>query len=394
MGDFADAVPEITEHMYRLLPLTSFGVRQAIVETLRSAGTDFDSRLVSALVDALADVHFDPVMLQVLGSEVWERARARTPEGKEVRLELADLEAIGGVKQVFRSYLDQVQAEIEPADVRRKILTRAVFNALISEKRTKLALSRDDLLRQYFVITEPELEEVLDRLSRHRLIRSDPRGDVRWYELVHERLIGAIQEWFESDLDFVNFRGARNFLASSCRNRGWRNNLGLLLNHGQLDDTVGPFKDLLRFSEEERLFLVLSAIYASSRDLEFWAGLAGKEVTDGLLDRFLDPKASEGLRLRASDAAGRVAGQAEHFARRCLDLALHDPSSLVRQKAARSFVDLATPAEHQELRRRPQAPQGPEGRPRRADRSGRQGKAPRGGEPGPLVCPEGAAEGV
>jgi WD40 repeat protein len=358
MGDFADAVPEITHHMYRLLPLTSFGVRQSIVETLRSsASTEFDSRLVSALVDALADVNFDPIVLQVLCSEVWERARLRGAEGEPVRLELADLEAIGGVRQVFRGYLDKVNGEIDPKDLRRKILTGAVFEALISEKRTKLAVSREFLLEQSFLCTGEELDEVLDRLCRHRLVRSDPRGGVRWFELVHERLVGAVLEWFETDLEFFRFRSARNLVLNSCRNRGWRENPELLLTRGQIDDTVGPFKGLLRFNEEERLFLVSSAIYSHSRDLEYWAELAGDDTSADLIERFLTQQQNERLRQRAAEAASRVAERPEHFARLCLDLALRDPSPGVRQEAARSFADLASPREFQALAERLREPQ-------------------------------------
>ncbi|HVT15176.1 MAG TPA: hypothetical protein VHQ90_03205 [Thermoanaerobaculia bacterium] len=350
MGDFAGAIPEINQHMYRLLPLTSFGVRQAIVETLRQSGAVFEAPLISALVDTLADFHFDPAVLQVLCSEVWEKARARGGEQDgPVRLALQDLTSLGGVRELFRGYLDQIQREIEPTDLRRRIQIRAVLDAMISEKNTKLAVAREFLLQQYFVITGEELDALLAGLYRHRLVRRDPRGNEVWFELVHERLIGVILPWLDTDIDFFNFRSARNLVVNSCRNPGWRDNPELLLNKGQLDGTVGPFKELLRFKEEERLFLVASAVYAHARGLEYWAELAGYETNAKLLDKFLDQKDNESVRRRAAEAAGRMEDRAGHFAERCLDLALHDRSARVRQAAARSFADLASPRNFQAL---------------------------------------------
>jgi WD40 repeat protein len=340
MGDFAAAIPEIMQSMHRLLPLTSFGVRQAVVETLRAGQVDFDSRLISALVDTLADFNFDPVVLQVLCSEVWKKARERCKD-RPLRLEVEDLALEGGVRDVFRGLLENALQEIgpEPPPRKKKVLTGAVLDALISEKRTKQAMSKADLLRQHFHIDETELKEVLDRLSRNRLVRTDPRGG--WYELVHERLVGAILEWFETDRDFFEFRSARILVVNSCRNRGWNENPNLLLNAGQIDGTVGPFKEILRFNDEEKLFLVSSAVYGPSKDLKFWADLAGMDAITQLLDHFFDQKDHEQLRLRAAEAAGRVKERREHFARRCFDLALQDPSEEVRRAAAASFADLA-----------------------------------------------------
>lgn len=351
MRDFADAVPEITEHMYRLMPLTSFGVRQSIVETLDAGEVSFEPRLISALVETLADVHFDPAVLQVVCSEVWRQARQRA-SGSDgpFRLGLADLEAAGSVRDIFQGYLDQVIFDLSDADLRQKIHTRAVLDALITEKRTKRATTREQLLAESFVIEHEELDEVLERLARHRLVRLDPRGGTSWFELVHERLVEVILDWLDTDLDFFNFRAARNLVINSCRNPGWQENPNLLLTRGQLDDTVGPFKDLLRFDEEERFFLVSSAIQARSRDLEFWIELAGYNMSLDLLDRFLDQKDHDHVRQRAVEAAGRVSERRSHFARRCLDLALADPETKVRRAAAGSFAGLAGSEELEELR--------------------------------------------
>lgn len=343
MDDFAAAIPEITRETYRLLPLSAFGVRQSILEMLRFAGVGLDSRLVSALVETLAEVNFDPAVLQVICREVWRRARQRAAPG-ELRLELDDLVAVGDVKAVFQGYLDRLAFELQSAGPRRSVLARAVLEALISERSTKLALTREGLLRQWFQIGEEELDTILELLHRHQLLRRDPRGGIGWLELVHERMIPVLRPWLDADPAFGELRAARNLVVNAYRNSGWRGKPELLLNQGQLDETVGPLKELIRFSAEERLFLVSSAIHSHSAELEYWTRLAGGELSGEVVERFLTHP-DERVRQNAAEAARRVVGDCEHLARLCLELALADRSAAVRGAAARSFAALASPAE-------------------------------------------------
>ena len=331
--------------------MTSFGVRQSLVEILKAVDIKFDNRLVSGLVEKLADVNFDPAVLQIVCSLAWEHAVARESEG-DTHLTLEDLEAVGGLDDVFGFYLGRIDQEVGAGDARRRVHCRAILDALVSAKGTKLALTREDLSSSWFAIAGVELEGTLDLLGRHQLIRTDPVGGRGWVELVHERLINVLRTWLDSDPAFFRCRAARNLVAHSCRNEGWRLNPELLLNRGQLDDTVGPYRELLRFNEDERVFLVSSAVYGPSRDLPYWVDLAGHELTHDLLEKFLEQGGHERLRKRAAQAAAQTGDRPRDFAVRCLRLALEDPSGEVRAAAARSFSLLALPAEFEQLRQK------------------------------------------
>ena len=350
MQDFVVAIPDITDRAYRLLPLTAFGVRESILRSLKAAGVAFDTRLISGLVDTLAEYGFDPAILQVLCSEVWKKALES--EERPIRLAMPHLEAVGGVNGVFRGYLNSVTAEVPSDDYRMRIQVRAVLDSLVTERRTKRAIKKLDFRRRGFSIETAELNKALELLTRHRLVREDRRGGDSWFELIHERLIEIILGWLDTDRDFFNFRAARNLVENSCRNPGWEENPELLLNPGQLDGTVGPFRDLLHFGGRERLFLVSSATYARSKDFQFWAQNAGLETSLGLLENLLKVRDNDLVRERAAEAAGRVNASVERFAPRLLELTIGDPSEKVRRAAGRSFAMLANDEHFGQLAKR------------------------------------------
>jgi|GEM_PF-5155476 len=345
MKDLEGALPGVLDAAHRLEPLTAFGVRQSVLQGLRASQCGFDPSLVSALVEELAEVNFDPAVLQVVCSEVWRRAALRTPLTEDVFLELNDIQQVGGIHGIFAGYLRELERETRDAGLRTNIQTRGILNAMITDRHTKQAVPRTHFMERAFDITEVELSQILNMLRRHRLIRRDRRGEESWYELIHERLIETIEEWLEEDADYFRFRSARRLVENSCTHLDWRNNPGLLLNREQLDETVGPFKELLRFTEEQQLFLLSSAIYGGSEHLEHWAEVAGDDVSAEVVERLLDDGENPRGRIRAVAAAGRLTGQRQPSARRCRELALTDPDATLRRTAGRSFARLAQTGE-------------------------------------------------
>ncbi len=299
MKDLEGALPGVLAASHRLEPLTAFGVRQAVLQGLRASACAFDPSLISALVEELAEVNFDPAVLQVVCSEVWRRAALRTPLTEDVFLQLGDIQQVGGIHGIFAGYLGELERETRDAGLRNIIQTRGILNAMITDRHTKQAVPRKYFLERAFDITAVELSQILNMLRRHRLIRRDRRGEESWYELIHERLIETIEEWLEEDADYFRFRSARRLVENSCALLDWRNNPGLLLNREQLDETVGPFKKLLRFTGEQQVFLLSSAIYGGSQDLEHWAERAGQEASAEIVERFLDNPENPRGRARA-----------------------------------------------------------------------------------------------
>ena len=197
LDDFRSNVPHLFENEYRLRPLTAFGVRQAITRPLTLSGTPFDPRLVTSLVDRLAKESFDSVVLQILCQEVFEHALLRQDE--DFRLSKEDLLIAQDIDGVFRRYLDETTKSL-PVD--KHLHARVVLRALTTQERTKQALRLTDFTKTVYRLAEAEIIQILATLEQHKLVRVDDRGEDRWYELTHERLVPILDAWLRHDPDF------------------------------------------------------------------------------------------------------------------------------------------------------------------------------------------------
>lgn len=347
MESFEEALPGIMRSAYRLLPLTAFGVRESITRMLKVFDVAFDARLVSGLVEVLAEVNFDPAVLQVMCAELWKEAQIRC-HGAVDRLSLADLEKVGNVSELFARYLDEVIAHIPGDDASFLLRVRAVVASMITPQGTKLAAPRSHFLQLYFEIDAAELERVLALLEDQRLIRRDDRQDEPWFELIHERLIESVTRWLERDAAFFRFRAALNTVRTLSASPGWRQDPDRLLNPGQLEGVVGPYRQLLRFEEHERLFLLHSAVCAGSEDLRFWAQQNPQAELEALVDTLaISPVPA--LRIKACEAIGELESLA-HLRPTLRQLALEDATQEVRRVAARTFARGVSALELEQLR--------------------------------------------
>ena len=301
----------------------------------RVGGVPFEPQLVSGLVEQLAEVHFDPAVLQLMCTEIWAQAAKRSG-GDVERLELRDLVQVGSLGMIFARYLDQVTARIPPANPRFALQVRAVLAAMITPQHTKHAAPRTEFLKQYFKIDDAELESVLTLLSEQRLVRRDNRRDGAWYELIHERLIRSILNWLERDGEFFRFRDALNTVRTLSSTPGWREDPDRLLNKGQLGGVVGPYKKLLNFAKHERAFLLHSAVYSASDDIEYWIEQNDAEDLDELIRGFLRSKSAE-ARARGAQAVERIPAL-QQFTTAVRGLALEDSAADVRLAAAKAFA--------------------------------------------------------
>jgi hypothetical protein len=350
LDELRPALPDLSANQYRLGPLSAFGAREAIEKPLRRAGVPYERGLLSRLIDTLApgagpEAGFDPPLLQILCSELYHECR-HEPAPPAPRLTVAGLERLGGLDGVFRRFLDRALSNL-PGDPRNQSLVRLVIDAVITEKRTKLAVTVDDLLAGPFVAGRAEVEAVLEALRRQRLLRMDLRRGVAWYELVHERLVDFLVKWLEADPEVFALRAARQAVHNAAAGGLWRLRPGLLLSDSALTGTIGPHKDRLRPDEDGLELLFRSALVHRHDDCAFWAGRLGTERARSLVLRLLTEPAPAGakpaewhdLRLGAAWAAGRLFGTDEALAKACLAVALaDDEADKVRRAAGAAFA--------------------------------------------------------
>ena len=115
LDTFGRQLPGLLDNRYRLMTLSAFGAREAIVRPLRHAEIPFPQALVTRLVDMLANVGFDPSMLQIVCTEVYAQAVRR--DQRDLRLTEDDLTEVGEFDGIFRRYLDAVTKRFPPQDL-------------------------------------------------------------------------------------------------------------------------------------------------------------------------------------------------------------------------------------------------------------------------------------
>jgi hypothetical protein len=313
---------------FRLSPLTAYGARQAIVRPLTVAKVAYEEPIVRLLVDEVAKYDFDPIILQILCTEVYREAAAR--EERPVRVTTADFEKSGGAVGVFRHYIESVDSSVTGD---RSILVRAVLDALITSERTKRTVSVRELAqlaepygdtdaslvagrapsRLSFRASPTEIRDILELFRDKRLVRrlesrSGSNGEYR-YELLHDRLVVIVREWLSLDDVFIRFRFAKSFIANLSEVGTWRSGPIAPLSHEQLRDLLDPWKDRLGLNVREAEFVLRSSVKERTESVTDWARLYDEMRSEGasqlVAGMFESP--SPVLREGAAFAAGRIA---------------------------------------------------------------------------------------
>ena len=335
LDEFHDAFPDMLTNQYRLHSLTAFGARQAIVAPLLAAGIQFDQRVVVRLVDMLAEVDFDPVLLQIACGEVYREAMNREAGAS---LTEADLDKVGGIQGLFERYLDNAIARVPHGQL---LLCRAMLDALTTPEETKRAVPFEALLRNDdFQASLEEIQSVLDCLKDQMLVRPDLRGEQLFYELSHDRLAPSVVKWFKRDADFAQFRDARDLIADATRRASFPDKLETLIGAAQIDKLIGPYRQRLRLTDDQRALMFWSAVYSRTGDVGFWATLFGTDRACRALLLLLAHASAE-ARLGAATASEQLASDMPDVKHACLIAALEDQDRAVRLAAARALARLA-----------------------------------------------------
>lgn len=337
---------------HRLEALSAYGARQAITRPLVLAGVPYEEGLVTSLLDELARSQFEPALLQILATQTWEEAVAQRP-GEPVRLTSKDWEGVGGADGAYRRFVEKVMAAAPPE---RHLLLRTVLDGLIARdtrERTRRAVTRDELVRLLATAKDADVDWALDHLERLRLVRGFDRESARWYELRHERLLEAVEDWLDRDPVFVRFRFARTFvaqLAEAPRQGGWTSGVS----PDQFRSYVQPFCDLLPLDLASAELVLDSALCADAEEVDAWAARLDAirpGASRALVLRMLE--SGDDVRRIGAIRRGAAVLDRETFVAQLRALALAAPSEEVRRAAGAAFAERASPGEHAPLRSRP-----------------------------------------
>lgn len=332
LDDFREQLPELFANEYRLRPLTAFGARQAISIILINADLSYEQRLLTGLVDALEEYRYDPTILQILCSELY-REMALRPEASRT-LKAADLERLGGLEGIFRSYLENLGKALHPE---QRLLAMVVLDSLVTREHTKKAVTVESLIAGHFVADREEVTEVLKLLVSHRLVRRVERDTETRFELIHDRLVEHVQDWLRLDPRFFELRSVGDLVANIASIASFRSQPDFLLTSGQIRQLVGEYRERLRFTELQLDLLFRSAVFRRVQDVCYWVKRFGsKRSLDAILDMLSDSNPE--VRRGAAEAAGRLSVSDDRLANRCLALSLDDPDEEIRRLAGNSWA--------------------------------------------------------
>lgn len=335
-------LPALLTHRYPLLPLTPFGIRQAVTRPLRDAKIDFEPAIVSRLIAEMGGLGFDPFLLQIQCRDMYKQAVKRAGDGP-VYLTVADVRKLEGRGGAFFAYLNGVAEALPPG---QRFLACLVLDALVTSEGTKRAVRLQDLPAARFHATEEEALAIAGCLTELRLLRREERekGEL-WYELVHDRLISVLQDWLNGDGEFSRFRQARAFVMNNAASGVWKKAPGFL---GSLEPLLAEHRDRFLFKEELEM-VVRNAIFYRSGQLPFWADQYHDDQTRALLLGMLN-SGTGAERLAAAASARLLTDDNGTLAGACRLAALRDESPTVRAEAASSLAKFVRSEDFQALR--------------------------------------------
>lgn len=339
MDDLQSDLPDVMTQSYRLLPLTAYGAREAILLSLKRASIEADATVLNALITELEARGFSPLVLQIYCTELYRAARKRNPA--HIRFTEADMAAVGDIQAIHEKSLAELVKRLSAS---RALLLCCVLDVLKSADRTKLALRIADVVHPelagpalsstvYFLATEDDATWALNYLVSRRIVRKVP-GEEGWFELLHDGMVPAIESWLPKNAQFVKFQQARISVETLSM-------FSAHLRQDYLLEGVQPWKHLLRLSATATAYVFRSVVLEQIDDVPYWAArydtAAGAGSACTALAEWLDAEVPT-QRAAAATAAGRL-GAAE-LSKKVLTLALDDKSSEVRARAAEAVARL------------------------------------------------------
>lgn len=193
------------ENFFRLERMHSNAAKEAIVKPALRFGYEFEPSLLKELVAELGrevgensdDSDFygrktrfiEPAYLQIVCFYLWE---LKETDGKKC-IRLSSYNMAGGASGILKGFLSKTLARFTWS---QKQLISKAFDYLAVQGEYKMAY-HVDVLAKIIDVDVRKIKPILDALSRDdvRVLRSQTREGVIWYELYHDILAQSVLEW-------------------------------------------------------------------------------------------------------------------------------------------------------------------------------------------------------
>ena len=204
LEDAADRIPQILDHRFRLTPLSVDAAAEAMTgpagiedEVFHTKPFRFDPEMVTTVLRFLTEhrtrlatdkaAYVEPFHLQLICQKIEAAAERQQPEFQSDLV--ITMNSIGGeaaLRHTLEDFYTETLNTFYPKRKRRAI-RRLCEEYLISPEGRRLGLD------EYRICQQLGLNwETLQQLVNRRLLRSDSRTDITYYELSHDALVEPV----------------------------------------------------------------------------------------------------------------------------------------------------------------------------------------------------------
>ncbi|WP_437483022.1 ATP-binding protein [Sorangium sp. So ce1014] len=351
----------LLDYRFRLRGLSPFGARTAIVRPLVRDKIRYAPELVDRCAADLTEVPegyleedgvVDPLLLQIVCSDVYRRAELRQPDAPSLTLD--DYQATGGAEGVFRLLLSELFSGLESEE---QLVLSLVLHEMTTALATKRPATVPGLLSSGLMASSDEVQALLDRLVAKKLVRRYETAGEPWYELVHDRLARALPAWLGRDPRFLRIRFMREVVRQLSRGLSEGVARATLLSKEQLIGLVDPFRSRLRFNADELLMLFRSAV-ATEHEVSFWSSAYedftkqnAAEIKQNAAEILLEMMSAPETERATLSAVGALQMSEPRIRAKCLERALYAKDVAARETATAALVKVAGDEEISSLQR-------------------------------------------
>lgn len=141
------------------------------------------------------DEQVEPVHLQIVCNRLFDEVRTRNQEklqeGETVIIKENLYQELGGVQGILQGYVDSI---LEQFTSKERDEAKTILKQMVSAQGTRTFKSLNELTAQ-LGIPETEIEKIIEKLDRGRLIETVPSE--RKYSLTHEYLVQKVNQWYD-----------------------------------------------------------------------------------------------------------------------------------------------------------------------------------------------------
>jgi len=190
------------EARFHLDALTVDAARQAVTEPAKLFGVNYQPALLDTIIDSLAKEAswVEPGHIQIVCEYLWEnsgRALAAEGGGTIPASAMPEASAPGrpsGVQAIISGYFDRILSFDEdgkPRSEAQQVEMLDLLDPLMTEGRTRNIMEEQRLREAPFRNVDLRAS-LLKEMSRHRILRTEPRLGGRFVEITHEFLIQPV----------------------------------------------------------------------------------------------------------------------------------------------------------------------------------------------------------